>query len=48
MLAIEIILPGKIKFYFNMISGVHFEIRGISYGGRLGPTLTVGPNIRLK
>ena len=30
-----------------MILGVRFEIRGISYGGRLGPTLTVGPNIRL-
>ena len=41
------ILPGKIKFYFDMILGVRFEIRGISYGGRLGQTLTVEPNIRL-
>ena len=27
-----------------MFMGDSFEIRGISYGGRLGPTLSVGPN----
>ena len=30
-----------------MFMGDLFEIRGKSYGGRLGPTLSVGPNIRL-
>ena len=30
-----------------MIMGVCFEIRGKAYEGRLGPTLAVGPNIRL-
>ena len=37
----------KIKFYFDVIMGVCFEIRGESYGGSLGPTLSVGLNIRL-
>ena len=35
------ILPGKIKFYFDMILGVRFAIRGISYGRRLGPALSL-------
>ena len=30
-----------------MIMGDSFEIRGKAYEGRLGPTLTVGPIIRL-
>ena len=38
---------GKITLYFDMIMDDWFGIRGKSYGGRLGPTLTVGPNIRL-
>ena len=38
---------GKIKIYFDMIMGVCFEIWGKAYEGRLGPTLSVGPNIRL-
>ena len=41
------ILSGKIKLYFDMIMGDSFEIRGQADGGRLGPTLTVGPIIRL-
>ena len=41
------ILCGKIEFYFYDVLGDYFEIRDKPYGGSSGPTLTVGPNIRL-
>ena len=34
-------------FYLYDVLSVCFEIRDEPYGGSLGPTLTVGPNIRL-
>ena len=41
------ILCGKILFYFHDVLGDYFKIRDEPYGGSLGPTLTVGHNIRL-
>ena len=37
----------RFYFYFHDVLGACFEIRDEPYGGRLVPTLTVGPNIRL-
>ena len=36
-----------VRFYFHDVLGPFFEILDKPYGGNLGPTLTVGPNIRL-
>ena len=36
-----------VRYNFAMFMGDLFEIRGKRYGGRLGSTLSVGPNIRL-
>ena len=47
LMFIMFIICGKIYFYFHDVLGACLEIRNEPYRGSLGPTLTVGPNIRL-
>ena len=36
-----------VRFDFHAVLDVRFEIRDEHYGGSLGPTLTVRPNVEL-